>query len=410
MAQSKLDEAMACFQHAVHLQPDYALAHNNLGIIQRERGDLDEAVRSFQKAVEITPNCAKAHSNLAVALRDRGELDRAERCFAKVLEIDPKDAEAHMNLGFFLLRRGDFETGWAHYEWRWRTKQFRPRHFAAPQWDGRLLEGRSLLLYAEQGLGDTIQFVRYAPLVQQRGCRVILECQPPLRALLSRCIGIDHLVAKDEDLPPFDCHCPLLSLPGLLGTHAGNIPAAVPYLFARDDLVRHWRDQLSDCTGFKVGICWQGSPTLEGDRRRSFRLAQFAALTGVSEVHLISLQKGVGMEQLAAVSFPVMALGADLDGVNGAFMDTAAVMKNLDLVVTPDTAVAHLAGALGVSVWVALPKVPHWPWLLDREDSPWYPTMRLFRQEKAGDWETVFHHIERALRERLAGRRSSGAP
>jgi tetratricopeptide (TPR) repeat protein len=407
--QGKLDEAARSLQKAREINPNYAEAHSNLGAVLREQGKLDEAVRSLQKALEINPRYAEAYRNLGVVFREQARFDEAIRSLQKALEFDPGYADAHKNLGLTLLRMGEFEAGWAHFEWRWRTgdKTFKPRNFSQPPWDGRPIEGKSLLVHAEQGLGDTLQFVRYAPLVRAQGCHVILECQTTLRTLLSDCPCIDRLLARGEDLPCFDYHVPLLSLPYFLGTHAGNIPADVPYLFAREDLVRVWRDRLSDSSGFKVGICWQGSPTYVGDRPRSITLAHFAALAEISGVNLISLQKGVGTEQLADARFAVRALGADWDETKGAFMDTAAVMRNLDLVVTADTAVAHLAGALGVPVWVALAKVSDWRWLLDREDSPWYPTMRLFRQETAGEWGPVFGRVAEALLEWLAARGES---
>jgi tetratricopeptide (TPR) repeat protein len=405
LALGRLNEAAASFQQALHLRPDYARAHNNLGVVLREQGHLDESVRSFQKAVDIVPDYAEAHSNLGVVLREQGNLDESARSLQKALQINPNDADAHKNLGFLLLRLGDFEEGWSQYEWRWQTKGFKRRNFTAPPWDGRPLHGKSLLLYAEQGLGDTIQFVRYAPLLRQQGCRVIVECQKPLRQLLSSCLGIDQLVVQEEELPPFDFHVPMLSLPRLLRTDASNIPADVPYLFAREDLVRYWRDRLSDANAFKIGICWQGSPTYEGDRRRSFALEHFSVLAEVPGVQLISLQKGVGTEQIADVRFSVRTLGPELDETNGAFTDTAAVMRNLDLVVASDTAVVHLAGALAVPVWVALAKVSDWRWLLDREDSPWYPTMRLFRQSERGNWQQVFERMAGEVKKLVAPRK-----
>jgi Flp pilus assembly protein TadD len=404
-----LDGAAANFRWAIQINPGYVKAHSNLGVALREQGKLDEAARSLQKALELNPSYAEAYRNLGAVFRQQARFDEAIRSLQKALEINPGFADAHKNLGLTLLQVGDFEAGWAHYEWRWQTghKIFEPRNFAQPPWDGRPLEGKSLLMHAEQGLGDTLQFVRYARLVRPQGGQVLLECQRPLCALLSGCPGVDRLVARGDELPQFDCHVPLFSLPRLLGTRLGNVPAEVPYLVAREDLVRRWRDRLSDCNGFKVGICWQGSPEPADDRQRSVALARFAPLSAVPGVDLISLQKGAGTEQLAAVRFAVRALGAELDEASGAFMDTAAVMRNLDLVVTVDTAVAHLAGALGVPVWVALVKVPDWRWLLDREDSPWYPTMRLFRQETAGDWGPVFGRIAAALREHLASREQS---
>jgi Flp pilus assembly protein TadD len=402
--QGKLVEAANSFQYVLNTQPDSAAAHSNLAAVLHEQGKGDEAAQSAQKALGIDPRHAAAHNNLGVGLREQEKPADAVASFQKALAVNPNYADAHMNLGITLLQRGDFEAGWRHYEWRWQTrgKTFQPRTFSQPAWDGGPLEGRSLLVYAEQGLGDTLQFVRYAPLLQRRGGRVIFECQKPLWPLLTSCPGIDHLVAKGEALPPFDCHVPLLSVPGLLGTHAGNIPADVPYLSARPDLVRSWRDRLADCAGLKVGICWKGSAAYAGDRQRSVALAELAALAAVPGVSLISLQKGPGEEQLADAGFPVRSLGPDFDEANGAFMDTAAVVKNLDLVIAADTAVAHLAGALAAPVWVFLARVPDWRWMLDREDSPWYPTARLFRQDQAGEWGPVVRRLAAALRERLA--------
>jgi tetratricopeptide (TPR) repeat protein len=406
--QRKLDEAARSLRKALELNPDYAEAHYNLGNTLHEQGKPEEAARSWQKALALNPNYAEAHYNLGNTLSKQGKLEEAVCSLRKALEINPAHADAHFSLGLTLLQKGSFEAGWPHYEWRWRTqnKNFEPRQFSQPPWDGRPLQGQCVLVHAEQGLGDTLQFVRYAPLVRAQGCRVILECQPSLRTLLSSCPGVDRLVARGDELLPFDYHVPLLSLPRLLDTHAGNIPADVPYLFAREDLVRSWRQRLSAGNGFKVGICWQGSLAHAGDPQRSFALAHFAALAEVPGVHLFSLQKGVGAEQLGAVHFAVTTLGPDFDDTNGAFMDTAAVMKNLDLVVTSDTALAHLAGALGAPVWVALARVPDWRWQLGREDSPWYPTMRLFRQDQAGDWGSVFRRMAEALRERTAIRQN----
>jgi tetratricopeptide (TPR) repeat protein len=408
--QGKLVEAAHSFQYVLNSQPGSAAALSNLAAVQHEQGKREEAADSARQALGINPGYAAAHNNLGVGLREQEKPGEAVSSFKKALAVNPNFADAHMNLGITLLQAGDFEAGWQHYEWRWQTKSktYQPRNFSQPAWDGGPLEGRTLLIYAEQGLGDTLQFSRYAPLVKRRGGRVVFECQKPLRALLGSCPGIDQLVAKGDDLPPFDCHVPLLSLPRLLGTRADNVPADVPYLSARDGLVRSWRDRLSDCAGFKIGICWQGSPSYGGDRQRSIALAEFAALAAVPGVSLISLQKGVGEDLLAAAGFPVKYLGADFDEAHGAFIDTAAVIKNLDLVVAADTAVAHLAGAMGAPVWLALARVPDWRWLLDREDSPWYPTVRLFRQDSAGEWGPVFRRMAAALRERLAPSGTAG--
>jgi hypothetical protein len=264
-----------------------------------------------------------------------------------------------------------------------------------------------MLLYGEQGLGDAFQFIRYAKMVKDRGATVIVECHAPLMKLFANVQGIDRLLPFGAPLPPFDVQTPLYSLPFLLGTTLNTVPAAVPYVYADPGLVEHWRRELDRLAprsglgrGLRIGIAWQGNPTFRDDRWRSIPLARFEPLAKVENVQLISLQKGHGTEQLRGVAghFDVVNLGNKLDEAAGPFMDTAAIMKNLDLVISSDTAVPHLAGALGVPVWVALPHVPDWRWLLQREDSPWYPTMRLFRQARDGDWESVFGRMADELK------------
>ena len=312
-----------------------------------------------------------------------------------------------MNLSRALLTLGDFERGWQENEWRWRSTALKgsARNFAPPLWDGTPRAQQTLLIHAEQGLGDTLHFVRYAPLVKPRCGRLVFECQKPLLALLARCAGIDQLVAQGEPLPAFACHAPLLSVPWLLQTRQASIPADVPYLWADPALIDRWREQLRDIRGFRIGINWQGRPGRGAWRFRNLPLAQFAALARLPNVRIISLQKGAGREALAEIGdrFPLVDLGDEVDQASGAFMDTAAIMRNLDLVLTSDTAVAHLAGGLGVPVWVALPFAAEWRWLRNRSDSPWYPTMRLFRQRQREDWDSVFQAVEQALRELLSG-------
>ena len=306
------------------------------------------------------------------------------------------------------LLTGDFERGWAEYEWRWKTKEqsFQRRSFSQPLWDGQALAGRTILLHAEQGLGDTIQFVRYVPLVKERGGRVVVECQPPLLPLLADCPGIDEIVAKGNPLPAFEVQAPLLSLPGILGTTVDSIPAHVPYLRVDQELEQFWQKKLDPLGGFKVGIVWQGNPQFRGDHQRSIPLPHYEALARVAGVRLVSLQKGAGANQLRmlAGSFPVLDLGPQLETFN----DTAAALKNLDLLISSCTSVPHLAGALGRPVWLALSFVPDWRWLMEREDTPWYPHHRLFRQNRPGDWSEVFERIAGALsglaKNRTAGR------
>ncbi len=399
-AQRRYGEAIACYRRALRLSPDYPDAHNNLGNALRQEGQTAEAAAALEQALRLQPDYPEAHNNLAIVRIRQGSLDEALAGYAEALRLKPDYAEAHCNRALAWLLQGDFEKGWPEYEWRWRTRDFKPRAFDRPRWDGGPLEGRSILLWAEQGLGDTLQFVRYAALVKQRGGTVLLEAPPRLLPLLRRCAGIDHLLPAGGPPPDFDVQAPLLSLPGLLGTTLANVPAAVPYLSADPEWVRRWREDLRAVSGFRVGIAWQGSRTYREDRFRSVPLKHFAPLARLEGVRLVSLQKGPGLEQLDAVrrSWNVLDLGPRLDEAGGAFVDTAAVMACLDLVVTSDTAIAHLAGALGVPVWVALPEACDWRWLRERADCPWYPTMRLFRQRCAGDWDEVFGRIADELR------------
>jgi len=399
--QGRLPEAVASLRQALRLNPSYAEAHNNLGNALREQGRLEEAAASFQQALRLKPNYAEAHNNVAVLLREGGKVEEALASYQQALKLKPDYAEAHKNLGMAWLLLGNFEQGWPEYEWRLQQKNLALPRLPQPLWDGGPLRGRTILLHAEQGLGDTLQLIRYAPLVKQRGGRVLLGCPPQLEGLLAHCPGVDLLISEGTPLPAFDVYAPLMSVPGLLKTMLANIPANVPYLSAGADLVRHWRDELAPVAGFKIGIIWQGNPRHKGDRQRSVPLSRFACLAKLEGVRLCSLQVGPGSEQLRDLAWQgaVMDLGSRLDSTSLA--DAAAVIVNLDLVIAVDTALAHLAGALGVPVWVALPYSPDWRWLLDREDSPWYPTMRLFRQTDPGNWVGVFERLVAEVRRLL---------
>ncbi len=394
----KLDEALASFQQAVSLRPDYAEAYSNMGVVLQTQGKLQEAVTSFQQAIHYKPHYAEAYTNLGVALQAQGKLPEALAQFDQALQIQPQHVEAHWNRSLAWLLSGNFEQGWEEYEWRWKRRGSPPRPFWQPLWDGAAFHGCTLLVHAEQGLGDTLQFLRYLPMVQARGGSVIFECQPRLARLLRQCQGIDQLIEQTSSAPPavsFDLHIPLLSLPRLFRTTLETIPTPIPYLHAEEELIHQWATQLCNDTQFRIGICWRGNPRHPRDMARSIPLSYFTPLASVKGISLYSLQKGTGREQLTsrAQEYTIQDLGAILDESTGAFVDTAAVMMNLDLVITVDTAIAHLAGALGVPVWVLLPFIPDWRWLLNREDSPWYPTMRLFRQPQPGDWDTVFQRV-----------------
>jgi len=432
------DEAADHFQQFVRLRPDHADGYAHLGAVLREQGKLDESADRLRQAVRINPASANIRSNLGLTLQQLGQLVEAEEHLREAIRLDPDHADAHNNLGVSLaqmnrfddaiseygealrikpdqavyrrnralawLTQGDFEKGWPEYEHRWKCPGFVERNFKAPRWTGEPIENKTILLYAEQGLGDTLQWIRFAPLVKQFGANVIAEVQPSLMRLLSRVKGIDRLYAQGETLPAFDFHIPLGSLPGVFQTTVETVPAEVPYLTAEEERVEYWSGQLSALSEFKVGIAWQGNPKQGGDRLRSIPLIHFAPLARLDGVQLISLQKEPGSEQLKemADALPIIDLARRLDLSGGAFLDTAAVMMSLDLVITCDTAIGHLAGALGVPVWLALSSAADWRWLTHRDDTPWYPSMRLFRQSRLGRWDDVFERMAEEIEKHLS--------
>jgi tetratricopeptide (TPR) repeat protein len=401
-SQGRSEESLEHLLRALELKPDHAEARNNLGCALLALGRLDEAIESFRRAVAARPDFAEAHSGLGAALYLQGLHAEALASFGRAIELNPEFAQARLNRSFIWLIHGDFARGWPEHEWRLKRPNESVPRLSQPRWDGSRLDGRTILLYAEQGLGDTLQFIRYVPLVQRLGPRVLV-CVPSVLVPLLRQSGIEDLFPERAQLPPFDVHAPLLSLPEILRTRLDSIPADVPYLHADPNLVERWRPAVERLAGFRVGIIWQGNPAHNLDRYRSIPLVEFAAIAKVAGVQLISLQRMQGMEQIGQLSgqFDVADLADEVGTGAGALMDTAAIMRNLDLVITTDTATAHLAGALGVPVWVALPFTPDWRWLMGRDDSPWYPTMRLFRQSRLGDWADVFERIAAELQSML---------
>ncbi|HTU24522.1 MAG TPA: tetratricopeptide repeat-containing glycosyltransferase family protein, partial [Pirellulales bacterium] len=395
------EEAIACFERALTLEPNFAEAHNNLGGMLDHLGRLEEALASYARALALRPNYPEVLQNLATARLKQGLLESAAEDYRRALALRPDFPEAELGVAVCALLKGDYERGWHAYEARLRIGQVVPKT-SVPRWRGEPLAGRTLLLVAEQGLGDTIQGIRYAGEFQAQGVRVALAIPDSLRPLLSSYRDFDEffLPAQSKTAIAADYSLPLLSAPGALGSNDATIPSKVPYLFANADLTAHWRRELARIEGFRIGIAWQGSRDFFADVWRSIPLAQFAPLAALEDVRLVSLQIGFGTEQIRAVDFPLVDLADRLDETAGTFMDTAAVMQNLDLVVTSDTAIAHLAGALGVPVFVALQLVPDWRWQLEREDSPWYPTMRLFRQTTLGDWPEVFRRMACAVEAR----------
>ncbi len=408
--QGKLDEAIECHLRCLEWNPNSFEAHNNLGTVYQDQTRLEEALVHYRRAVELEPNAAEAHVNLGSTYKQLGKTDESRAAYERAVAIRPDYAAAHQGIATLKLAAGDFESGWPQFEWRWKTGQLPPREYRQLPWDGRPLgAGETILLYCEQGFGDAIQFARYAAVVKRGnpGARVVLECERPILTLFRSLLGVDRLVARGDELPAFDTHAALMSLPALVGTRLVTVPREVPYLFADEALVKHWRETLRSIGGgdrkFLIGVNWRGREGHVVAQRRDLPVSLLASLAELPGVQLINLQKGAGERELApGHAYRIAFLGEEVDRDHGAFMDTAAIMRNLDLVITSDTSIAHLAGALGVEVWVPLPFAPEWRWLLRRADSPWYPTMRLFRQMAAGDWGDVFGEIQVALEKELS--------
>jgi tetratricopeptide (TPR) repeat protein len=429
-AQGKLDEAVSCFRRALELKPAFAEAQSNLGNVLQAQGKFSEAIDSYRRALELNSNLAQVyhnlgnalqalekideaivcfrraldlaselpetHNNLGIALQAQCNLDDALACYSRALELKPGYAEAHYNRSMLWLNKADFQRGWPEYEWRFHIRPLKAREIAQPLWDGSPLGEQTIFVHVEQGLGDTFQFLRYAALIKQQNPRatVIVECQPALMKFLAGCPGFDYLIAEGDELPAFDVYAPLLSLPRVLATDLETIPGGVPYLFADPSLVEMWSRKMATVRGFRIGVNWHGRSGQGEFRKRDIPQEHIAALTQIPGVELIRLQHGRGEQPASGGDRAAMFdPGSDFDTVRGPFMDTAALMMNVDLVITSDTSVPHLAGGLGVPVWLALPYAADWRWLVGRDDSPWYPTMKVFRQRKPGDWADVFERI-----------------
>jgi tetratricopeptide (TPR) repeat protein len=399
------EAAVDSYRQAVALRPDYVIAHTNLGNMLRELGQLDEASLHLRSALALQPNNAVAHDVLGVVLMEQGKFEQAKTHLQQAISLDFDRADTYYNLALTLLTLGDLRNGFAEHEWRWQTKNWRPGSFPQPLWDGSNLGGKTIMLHAEQGLGDTIQFIRYVSLVKDRGGRVVVACQPPLRRLLEAVSGIEQVMVPDEPLLEFQVQAPLMSLPYLFGTTLETIHAKVPYLTAPTDGTP--RLGLLPDTRLKVGLVWAGGH--RGDNRRLSRfyerkscpLSLYAKLLSIPEISFYSLQVGHNSGDISALdaNYPLQDLSSEIKD----FADTAALITQMDLVISVDTAVAHLAGALGKPVWVLLPFVADWRWLRERQDSPWYPTMRLFRQQFPGDWHSVLNQIAEALKKLVDG-------
>ena len=388
-------EAASSFRRALELSPDHPDAANNLGSALVELGEYGGAEQCLRLAVQRQPGQSLPVSNLGVALREMGRVEEALACFTAALDGAGDTVPARNNLATTLLQTGQFAAGWEQYESRWERPTLVPRPFVQPLWQGEALGEQVLLLHAEQGMGDTLQFCRYVRLAAARA-RVVLEVQPPLRSLLARSLPeVEQIVCRGEALPPFDRHCPLLSLPRIFGTRLETIPAAIPYLTISPVDAARWRDRVASLPGRRVGLVWRGNPAYADTRKRDMDAAYLALLDGLPGVSFVSLQTDLNEAARATATsyLPMADWTAELTD----FDQTASLLAGLDLVIGVDTAVVHLAGALGRPVWLLNRFDPCWRWLRDRADSPWYPTLRQFRQAAGGDWAGVMGHVAAAL-------------
>lgn len=403
--QGKLGEAVESYNKSITLQPDYAMAHCNLGNLLKDLGRFDEAEKSCRRAISLQPDYADAHNNLASTLQKQGKNDEAIVSYSMAIKYNPENINAHINRSSALLLTENFKDGWPEYEWRLHTKNCNSGSFHQIQWDGSPLNGKTILVHAEQGFGDIIQFIRYLPMVQAQGGYVIFECLKDLIRLLKNCAGIDEIIEmKSKHNVKFDTHIHLLSLPGIFGSNMDSIPSDIPYITVDPELAEQWRLKLAINNDFKIGIVWAGRPTFK-DHYRSCSLADFAPLAEIPGITFYSLQKGPASEEILNPPKDMKIINLDKELKD--FSDTAAVMNNLDLIISTDTAVVHLAGAIGKPIWTLLHTSSDWRWFLNREESPWYPCpngmagrvgMRLFRQSQFNDWNGVFEQVKRTLK------------
>jgi Tfp pilus assembly protein PilF len=383
------ESAVGFIESAIRLKPHDPRYYNDCGEIYRKMGKLGAAIARFRRALSLNPQFYPAHNNLGSAFLEEGKIKQAIDCFQHVISKDPQNPNAHWNLSLALLLTGKFKEGWDEYEWRWEsTQKALKRSFSQPWWDGSLLSNRSVFICYEQGFGDALQFVRYIPLIQNdRGGKVILECRPELTRLF-QCIPGITLVEMGGSPPAFHFQLPMMSLPRVFKTTLDNIPAQTPYLSVEPGLERHWQKRIKNSHTFKVGLSWAGNRSHVNDRNRSCSLETFRPLFETPGIEFYSLQKNdAGPSPVSEL--PLIDFSGDITD----FADTAALISSLDLVISVDTAVVHLAGALAKPVWTILPFMPDWRWLLERKDSPWHPTMRLFRQPAPGDWNSVIRQV-----------------
>ena len=398
------NEALLSFNKAIKIEPKDLEAYICRGNLLSEIGDLSEALKDYEQAIKLNEKNALPYFNYAVVLKELKRNKEAINYFDKAIKLNVNYSEAYYNKSLTLLSEGQYEKGFEFYEWRWKIENIKKKlgnnQFNKSLWLGKeSLVNKTILIYSEQGLGDTLQFCRYTKILADHGATVVLEVQRLLVNLLQNLDGVSKLVVKGDSIPEYDFQCPLMSMPLAFKTTTETIPSHIPYIHASSEKQARWREYLGE-TGFKIAICWQGSKQGKIDIGRSFPVSLFQNIANIPRVRLISLQKNEGVEQLMNLpeGMNIETLPEDFDSGDNSFLDSAAVMKCVDLVITSDTALTHLAGALGVKAWLPLKLVPDWRWMLEGSGTPWYPNHRLFRQKIRGDWITVFNEMESEIK------------
>ncbi|NVJ90383.1 MAG: glycosyltransferase family protein [Methylocystaceae bacterium] len=395
----KFEAALVCYNRSLGFRPDHGGTYSNMGNVLNDLDRIQDAIKAHDKAIELEPDNLLYLYNKALVLRDAGKCKQALTLFDKILKIDPNYKDCRWDRALTYLVNGDFKNGFAEYDARWSLAKSPPRTFKQPRWEGDALSQRRLFIHREQGFGDAIQFVRLIPSIKKRyGGHIILECQPELMRLFSNVDGIDQLIPFGSSLPEFDTWIPMMSLGHVLKVDENNIPGEVPYLAPPPNNRFHVRPAPED--GLNIAFAWAGSKTHQNDRRRSVEIERFLPLLNHKNVTLFSLQKGDRQNDILTSGAKSIVVDASADIKD--FADSAGLLSQMDLVITIDTSLAHLAGALGKPVWLMLPYTPDWRWMLKRDDSPWYPSMHIFRQSKPGDWDGAFKKLYDALDAQLA--------
>jgi len=405
-----LDQALYYLEQAILKNPQNPIALTDYGNILNMTNKTEQALVIYEQILQLVPTEPSANYNYAYTLKKLKRMDEAFFYYDKALKLAPEIPYINFGVAIAYLTYGNFIKGFKAYEWRWKTGRLTPRNFDKPIWDGSSLENKILFLHAEQGLGDTFQFIRYAKVAKDMGAYVIFAAPTALQKIISLCPYIDQVIPLTKKPLNFDYHAPLMSMPFLCNTTVYNVPCPIPYLYTNKDLVTYWENYTTNTTqknNFKIGLCWQGNKKHSTKflthvfATKSMKLKHFAPLGQLAQVSLYSLQKTPDQKELEKIDFDIHIFDKDFDEKNGRFMDTAAVIKNLDLVITVDTSVAHLAGGLGIETWIILPEPADWRWMQDRLDTPWYPTVKLFRQKESGNWDTVIQEVTNKLKNKL---------